>query len=477
MIPASQFLVSRAALARWLVGALAATGICWGEIGVLSAERVPEDRLEIELSFAGAVRKALPSVVSIYARRVVRERLGVFDSNPFFREFFGNIFPESTRRRMQNSLGSGILARPEGIVITADHVIRGAEEVRVVLADRREYSAAILLSDSVSDLAVLQLEDVQEDLPALEMRDADELEIGDFVLAIGNPLGVGQTVTSGIVSALARSNGEGTYFIQTDAAINVGNSGGALIDASGRLVGINTAILTRSGGSDGIGFAVPSNLAMRALDSARAGETEIPKPWAGINGQEVTQQIADAVGLSRPQGFLVNLVDYRSGFADAGIEAGDLLLTVDGHPVHTRMDVIYRMLVKGPGGDATVSYLREGREVKAEIPLVIPPLEPAPETLRFGRNSNVFTGAEVSNASPALAVELGVPSVGIQGVIVISAAGRAARWLRSGDLIRGVNGNRIRTVGDLTNAIRRTGRQLSVVIERDGRRLTAEFDG
>ena len=167
-----------------------------------------EDRLEIELSFAGAVRKALPSVVSIYARRVVRERLSVFDSNPFFREFFGNMFPESTRRRMQNSLGSGILAHPDGIVITADHVIRGAEEVRVVLADRREYSAAILLSDSVSDLAVLQLEDVREDLPALEVRDADELEIGDFVLAIGNPLGVGQTVTSGIVSALARSNGE-----------------------------------------------------------------------------------------------------------------------------------------------------------------------------------------------------------------------------------------------------------------------------
>ena len=242
-------------------------------------------------------------------------------------------------------------------------------------------------------------------------------------------------------------------------------------------MGINTAILTRSGGSDGIGFAVPSNLAMRALAAARAGETEIPKPWAGINGQEVTQQIADAVGLSRPQGFLINLVDYRSGFADAGMEAGDVLLSVDGHPVHTRMDVSYRMLVKGPGGDATVSYLREGREIKAEIPLVTPPLEPAPATLRFGRNSNVFTGAEMSNASPALAVELGVPSVGIQGVIVVSAAGRAARWLRSGDLIRGVNGNRIRTVGDLTNAIRRTGKQLSVVIERQGRRLTAEFDG
>ena len=376
---------------------------------------------------------------------------------------------------MQNSLGSGILARSDGIVITADHVIRGAEEIRVALADRREYSAEILLSDVVSDLAVLRLLDVEEELQALEVRDADELEIGDLVLAIGNPLGVGQTVTSGIVSALARSNGEGTYFIQTDAAINVGNSGGALVDAAGRLIGINTAILTRSGGSDGIGFAVPSNLAMRALEAALAGEDEIPKPWAGINGQEVTQEIAEAVGLARPRGFLINLVDPRSGFAEAKMEGGDVLLSLDGHAVHSRMDLIYRMLVRGPDVVMEVSFLRHGREYEASVPFGLPPMVPAPDPLRFGRRSGVFSGAEVANASPGLAVQLQVQSVGIQGVIVVSASGRAARWLRPGDMVRTVDGRRIRTVADLAEAVRLLSKQISVVIERDGRRLTAEF--
>ena len=360
-------------------------------------------------------------------------------------------------------------------MITADHVIRGAEEIRVVLADRREYSAEILLSDMISDLAVLRLLDVEEELRALEVRDADELEIGDLVLAIGNPLGVGQTVTSGIVSALARSNGEGTYLIQTDAAINVGNSGGALVDAAGRLVGINTAILTRSGGSDGIGFAVPSNLAMRALAAALAGESEIPKPWAGINGQEVTREIAEAVGLVRPRGFLINLVDSRSGFAEAKIEAGDVLLSLDGHPVHSRMDLVYRMLVRGPDAVVDVSYLRHGQEFKASVSLGLPPMQPASELLRFGRNSGVFSGAEVANASPALAVQLQVQSVGIQGVIVVSVNGRAARWLRPGDLVREVDGRRVRAVVDLAEAVRSSTGAMSVVIEREGRRLTAEF--
>ncbi len=421
------------------------------------------------------MRSALPSVVSIYARRVVRER-GLFDVSPFFREFFGGMFPEGSRRRIENSLGSGIVARSDGVVVTADHVIRGAEEIRVVLADRREFSAEILLSDKIADLAVLRLTDLGgEGLPALEARDADELEIGDLVLAIGNPLGVGQTVTSGIVSALARSNGDGTYYVQTDAAINVGNSGGALIDAAGRLVGINTAIVTRSGGSDGIGFAVPSNLAMRAVDAAMAGDRELPKPWAGINGQEVTQEIAEVVGLDRPRGFLVNLVDPRSGFRDAGIEAGDVLLAVDGHAIHTRSDLIYRMLLGGPEKEAQVTVLRDGDEMRREVPLMLPPLEPEPDSLRFGQLSGPFSGAEVANASPALAVEMGVPSVGVEGVIVRRVGGRAARWLRPGDLVRSVDGNRIRTVPELAEAIRLAGQRVAVIIERDGRRLSAEF--
>ena len=438
-------------------------------------ERVPGSQAEIQLSFAPAVRRALPSVVSIYARRLVRERGSLFGHHPFLREFFGDMFPESTRRRMENSLGSGVLVRPDGVVITAEHVIRGAEEIRVVLADRREFSAEIRLADPVTDLAVLQLNGAGDDLPALTVRDADEMQIGDLVLAIGNPLGVGQTVTSGIVSALARSNGAGTWFIQTDAAINVGNSGGALVDAAGRLVGVNTAIVTRSGGSDGIGLAVPSNLAMRALAAAMAGETEIPRPWVGVNGQELTPEILDAVGLDRPRGFLATLVDSRSGFASAGVEAGDVILSVDGHPVHNAADLVYRFLVRGPGARVTTRVLRQGREFDAAFALSLPPLEPPPDARQLGRGAGALAGVEIANASPALAVQLQVPSAGIEGVILRRVSGVAARWFLPGDLIRSLNGERVRDVDELSAAIGRADDEMRLVIERQGRRRTLEF--
>ena len=205
------------------------------------------------------------------------------------------------------------------------------------------------------------------------------------------------------------------------------------------------------------------------------GEREIPKPWAGINGQRVTQEIAEAIGLSRPRGILINLVDSRSGFADAEIEAGDVILAVDGHPVHTRMDLIYRMLIRGPGADATIAYLREDKELEADIELALAPLDPLPEPRRLGRSSGAFAGAEVAHASPALAVGLGVPSVGIRGVIVVSVDGPAARWLRPGDLIRRVGERRIRTVSDLADSVRGIRERTTVLFERDGRRLRTEI--
>ncbi|MBT31166.1 MAG: serine protease, partial [Thalassobius sp.] len=217
--------------------------------------------MEIQLGFAPLVKQAAPAVVNIYAKRIVAERSSPFQNDPFFRQFFGNL--GQPRQRVQNSLGSGVILSGDGIVVTNYHVVGEATEIRVVLTDRREFDAQVMLSDQESDLAVLQLEGA-EDMPHLTLRDSDRVEVGELVLAIGNPFGVGQTVSSGIVSGLARSGAAvGSargYFLQTDAAINPGNSGGALIDVNGRLIGVNTRILTRSGGSNGIGFAIPANL-------------------------------------------------------------------------------------------------------------------------------------------------------------------------------------------------------------------------
>jgi S1-C subfamily serine protease len=232
------------------------------------------------------VRQAAPAVVNVFTRRVVTRRAvpGPFAGNPFFEQFFRD-FGGVPQQRLESSLGSGVILRPEGIVVTNAHVIENAVEVRVALADRREYDAEVLLLDRPSDLAVLRLRGAR-DLPSLPIRGQEGLEVGDLVLAIGNPFGVGQTVTSGIVSALARSAGRiGGYFIQTDAAINPGNSGGALVDMQGRLVGVNTAILSRSGGSIGIGFAIPGELVALAVETALAGGQALARPGRACAGR------------------------------------------------------------------------------------------------------------------------------------------------------------------------------------------------
>jgi S1-C subfamily serine protease len=241
------------------------------------AETVPANRNQIAMSFAPLVKQTAPAVVNIYTRKLVRQRVlaPLFD-DPMFQQFFG-VPSGLTRERMENSLGSGVIVRRDGLVVTSAHVIQGADEIRIVLTDRREFSARTMIVDDKADLAVLQMDGGAENLPALALEDSDNVEVGDLVIAIGNPFGVGQTVTSGIVSALARTevaHNNLNYFIQTDAAINPGNSGGALVGMDGRLLGINAAIYSKSGGNMGIGFAVPSNM-VRA----------VVRPWLGIDGQ------------------------------------------------------------------------------------------------------------------------------------------------------------------------------------------------
>jgi S1-C subfamily serine protease len=314
---------------------------------------VPETQSQIALSFAPVVKAAAPAVVNIYATRIVQERRSPFADDPFFNQFFEALGP--TQPRVQNSLGSGVIVSAGGIVVSNYHVVGQATEIRVVLNDRREFAADVILGDEASDLAVLRLRDA-EGLPFLPLRNSDELEVGDLVLAIGNPFGVGQTVSSGIVSGLARSAlqvADGRrYFIQTDAAINPGNSGGALVDMQGRLVGINTAILTQGGGSNGIGFAIPANLVQSIVAQAEAGAARFARPWAGVTGQAMDAALAEGLGLARPDGVLVSELHPQSPFAAAGLQVGDVILSLGGEPTNTPQEVMFRLSALGVGADA-----------------------------------------------------------------------------------------------------------------------------
>ena len=300
--------------------------------------KAPQNNAEINLSFAPIVRRAGPAVVNIYARKVVEQRRGWMFDDPFFRRFFGDESPfgGGNRKRVENSLGSGVIVTADGFIVTNNHVIKDANDIKVVLADRREFDATLLLKDKRTDIAVLKIDTGQKRLPIIELADSDSLEVGDLVLALGNPFGVGRTVTSGIVSALARTSVGITdyqFFIQTDAAINPGNSGGALVDMSSQLIGINTAIYSRDGGSLGIGFAVPSNMVRAILTSAISGKPLV-RPSMSFVGKNVTLDIANAIGLDRPFGVLVEEV-HEGGPADvSGLQQGDVIQEVNAYPYY-----------------------------------------------------------------------------------------------------------------------------------------------
>ncbi|MEX2642475.1 MAG: trypsin-like peptidase domain-containing protein, partial [Acetobacterales bacterium] len=324
---------------------------------------VPERREQVRLSYAPLVKRVAPAVVNVFTRKVVRERAASpLFNDPFFRRFFGDQFPlGETRERVQNALGSGVVVDPEGLIVTNGHVIQGADQITVVLADRREFDAEVLGVDDRSDLAVLRLRDVGTPLPFLDFRDSDTLEVGDLVMAVGNPFGIGQTVTTGIVSALARTTvgvSDFRFFIQTDAAINPGNSGGALVTMDGKLAGINTAIYSRDGGSLGIGFAVPSNMVRAVVAGIASGG--LSRPWLGFSGQDITADLASGLGLPRPLGVIVREV-FPDGPADrAGIGAGDVLTHLDGREVDSMEGLRFRVATMTGDDEAEVRLWRKG---------------------------------------------------------------------------------------------------------------------
>src|SRR5215212_5683315 len=419
--------------------------------------RVPASPLELRMSYAPVVQKAAPSVVNVYAARVVENR-NPFMDDPFFRRFFGGGAGGMPREQVQRALGSGVIVDAAGLVMTNNHVIEGASEVKIALADKREFEAEIVLKDARTDLAVLRIKDGREKFTAIDLGNSDELQVGDVVLALGNPFGVGQTVTHGIVSALARTQVGITdyqFFIQTDAAINPGNSGGGLVDLAGRLVGLNTAIFSRSGGSQGIGFAIPVNMVKVVVASAKSGGTTV----------------------KRPCGALVATITERGPAARAGLKTGDLIVAIDGQSVDDQNAFDYRFATKPLGGTAQIGVVRGGKELKLSAALETAPEMPRDELVIRARSP--FMGMKVANISPALAEELRL-DVSAEGVAVLDIAdGSLAQNLgfQKGDVIAAVNNEKIARTRDLERMAKESTRHWAITLVRGGQTVTVQFGG
>jgi Do/DeqQ family serine protease len=439
--------------------------------------RVPSSAAEVKLSYASIVQRVQPAVVNVYAAKVVQNRNPLLD-DPIFRRFFG--VPGQQPEQMQRSLGSGVMVDASGLVVTNNHVIEGADQVKVSLSDKREFEAEIVLKDSRTDLAVLRLKDSHEKFPTLDFANSDELLVGDVVLAIGNPFGVGQTVTHGIISALARTQVGITdyqFFIQTDAAINPGNSGGALVDMTGKLAGINTAIFSRSGGSQGIGFAIPANMVRVVVASAKSGGNAVKRPWLGARLQAVTPEIAETLGLRLPTGALVANVVANSPAARAGLKPSDLVIAIDGQAVEDPNAFDYRFATRPLGGTAQIEVLRGGKTLKLAVPLETAPDGGRNEIVLTGRSP--FQGAKVANISPALADELHLDS-DTAGVVITDLAdgGTAANvGFQKGDIIISVNNQKITKTADLDKAARESARLWRITLVRGGQQINVTLGG
>ena len=427
------------------------------------------------LTFSHVVKQTSPSVVNIYTSKLIKQRRPTLFNDPFFQRFFGGNLDDSlglSRERIENSLGSGVIVRADGIIVTNNHVIDGADRITVVLADRREFDALIVGTDKRTDIAVLRIITPPKNLPVLNLEVQDNIDVGDIVFAIGNPFGVGQTVTSGIVSALARSNigvSDFRSFIQTDAAINPGNSGGALVSIDGNLVGINTAIFSQDGGNVGIGFAIPTVMVKVVVGSILKDGRAI-RGWLGAKGQTITSEIADALGLERPIGVIVNKVYDLSPAKKSGIRVGDILLSVNGNDIIDSNNLSYLLATVEVGSKTNLIILRDNIQKNIDIILIPPPERPLRNVKNIEQNIPPFGGIKIANLNPALAEELGVETQ--EGVIVLSIIRRSfARQigLLPGDLIIQVNGKKIEKVSDFLKVISKQDREWVFTFNRGGK--------
>jgi Do/DeqQ family serine protease len=472
--PCSRGYAWRLALALALSGALPSHGSA-----ETAARRPPESQAELTSSFAPVVKQARPAVVNVYASRTdKRPRNPLFD-DPVFRQFFG----DGGRRPggpTAKSLGSGVLVDPSGLVVTNFHVIEGMTDVRIVLADKREFDADIVLRDQRTDLAVLRVKG-GGNFPVMELGDSDALEVGDIVLAIGNPFGVGQTVTQGIVSALARTQvgiSDYGFFVQTDASINPGNSGGALVDLRGRLAGINSAIFSQSGGSVGIGFAIPVNMVKIIVAAAKGGGKQVRRPWLGASLQSVSKEIAESLGLERPMGALVTDFSPQSPAADAALKRGDLITAVDDQTVEDPEALGYRLATKPLGGSAVLTILRNGKSQTATVKLMPAPETPPRDPVKV-KGPSPFAGATVVNLSPAVAEEFSIrgPSEGVVVAEIEEGSSAASVNFQKGDIILSVNDTKIVTTRDLARVTGATSYYWKMTIARGNEVFTTVLGG
>jgi Do/DeqQ family serine protease len=461
------------------IAAIAAFAFPASDGGAQAIRQIPETRGDVILSFAPVVKKAQPAVVNVYASRTEkRPRNPLFD-DPIFRRFFGEGGNSHPGGPTAQSLGSGVLVDPAGLVVTNYHVVEGMTDVKVALSDKREFDAEIILRDQRTDLVVLKLKGGSS-FPVLELGDSDAIDVGDIVLAIGNPFGVGQTVTQGIVSALARTQAgisSSGYFIQTDAAINPGNSGGALVDMRSKLIGINSAIYSQSGGSVGIGFAIPVNMVKVILTAAKSGG-QIRRPWLGASLQHVSRDIADSLGLDRPSGALVADVSSGGPAADAGLKRGDIITAIDGQSIDDPESLGYRLATKPIGGAAGFALLRSGQPTKVSVKLIPAPETPARDQVTL-KGGSPFAGATAVNLSPAVIEEFSVQGAS-DGVVVVEiedGSPAAAVNFQKGDIILAVNDQKIKTTRDLERAVGSRSAYWKLTIARGGEVVTTMIGG
>jgi Do/DeqQ family serine protease len=466
----------------WFVACLGAVAILASVASPADAQRrvPPPSREAVQYSYAPIVRKAAPAVVNVFVRKRVRAFRSPFANDPFFRRFFGDRFGRPSER-LQNSLGSGVIVTPDGVVVTNTHVIKGSEdtEIRVVLADQREFDAKVITQDENTDIAILKIEADGEVFPTVTLGDSDGLEVGDLVLAIGNPFGVGQTVTSGIISALARTEvgrSDQQVFIQTDAAINPGNSGGGLFDISGQLVGINTMIFSRTGGSHGIGFAIPTNLVRLYVEGAVTGR-EVRRPWLGAKLNTVTRDIAEPLGLNRISGAFVEQV-YRDGpAAAADLQLADVITHVNGREVRDARSVIYRLSTIGVGKTARLRIIRQGQPKTLKFTIQpLPSLDDSGAELLTG--DHPLDGAKVANIGGAVSEQLDLADE--RGVAIVSIAPRSVAkrlGFRSGDVVFEVGRREVTDVESLIAELNRPQRYWLISVLRGGRKLHLRLPG
>jgi serine protease Do len=451
-----------------IVGLVLSSSLNIQTTGYSQDYKVPEEAVEtisrMSNAMAALAEAVKPSVVNISTSRTVKmpDMTGPFLEDPFFRRFFGDRFRDVPKERKATSLGSGVIVDKGGYIFTNNHVIKGAEEIKVILLDKREFAGKVIGTDPKTDLAVVKIE--AEKLPAVKWGDSDKLRVGETVVAIGNPYGLNQTVTSGIVSAVGRANvGIADYedFIQTDAAINPGNSGGALVNARGELVGINTAIFSTTGGYQGIGFAIPSSMGKAVLDSL-IKKGKVVRGWLGIWIQPVTPELAKKFGLKEEAGALVADVAEDGPAGKAGLKGGDFIIEYDGRKVEDPTHLRNMVANTQPDTDAEVVFIRDGKRQSLKVRITEQPEE---EMAAAPDLDNALAGVRVQDITAAVRKNLGIPEK-VAGVIVaeVGSQSPASDTLRPNDIIMEINRTRIRSVKDYKAVASQVGAGESVLL-------------